>query len=558
MATITANRSTDLRTIDLYDMVSSASSIQFFDNANFTSAQGYVYPDVVRIAYMDLLPTYALWGGTNVTVNNEGAVTGGTVTGFISQVFSGGSYVQAYAVEGFAYSAVGVYNASISPSTSDDQAAFETVLAGADTFNLSAESDAANGFAGNDTLRGNGGGDLLYGGSGNDLLDGGSGADLLYGGAGNDSYVVDSTGDSVTEFAGEGVDTVRSSVGRTLGSNQENLVLTGSTAINGTGNTLANQITGNVGANVLNGGGGADSLIGGTGNDTYVIGNTGVVVTELAGGGVDTVRSSVSRTLGANQENLVLTGSASINGTGNTQANQITGNAGANVLNGGGGADLLVGGAGDDTYVIGNSGVTVTELAGGGIDTIRSSVSCGLGSQGEILVLTGTAAIVGSGNTLANLMTGNAGANLLSGGGGNDTLNGGAGSDTLSGVTGNDTLNGGAGRDSLIGGSGLDSFRFTTTLDATTNVDRVVNFVSADDRFLLDDAVFAGIGPTGTLAAAAFRIGGAAADASDRIIYNPTSGALYFDADGSGAGAAIRFATLDAGTTLSVSDFVIV
>ncbi len=548
MATITANRSTDLRTINLYDMVSSASSIQFFDNANFRSPQGYVYQDVLRIAYTDLLPTYALWGGTNVTVNNNGDVTGGTVTGFISQVLSGGSYVQAYAVEGFAYSAVGVYNASITPTTSDDQAAFESVLAGADTFNLSGESDAANGFAGNDTMRGNGGSDLLYGGSGDDLLDGGDGNDVLVGGTGNDTYVVGSSGDIVTELAGAGVDTVRSSVGRVLGDFQENLVLTGGGAINGTGNDLANRITGNGAANVLSGAAGADTLTGGAGNDTYVVDNAGDVVVEAAGGGVDTVRSSVTRVLGADQENLVLTGGAAIDGSGNGLANHIAGNGAANTLRGAGGADTLDGGAGGDTYYVDGAGDVVIELAGGGIDTVRSGVGRVLGDYQENLVLTGSGAINGTGNDQANQITGNAGANLLSGARGNDVL---------SGAGGNDVLNGGAGNDTLNGGAGLDSFRFTTPLNATTNVDRIVGFVSADDRFQLDDAVFAGIGAPGTLAATAFHIGSAAADASDRIVYNQATGALYFDADGTGAGAAIRFATLTAGTTVALSDFVI-
>ncbi len=245
----------------------------------------------------------------------------------------------------------------------------------------------------------------------------------------------------------------------------------------------------------------------------------------------------------------------------------ITGNAGANVLNGGGGAGRLAGGAGNDTYVIGNTGVVVVELAGGGIDTVRSSVGRTLGSYQENLVLTGTASVNGTGNDQANVITGNAGANALdgdrgadrlSGAGGNDSLEGEVGNDTVLGGSGNDTVLGGSGNDGLAGGTGLDAFRFNSPLNATNNVDRIADFVSADDRFQLDDAVFAGIGPTGMLAASALRLGPQALDASDRIIYDSATGWLSFDADGNGSGAALHFATLTAGTTVALSDFVIV
>jgi Ca2+-binding RTX toxin-like protein len=139
-------------------------------------------------------------------------------------------------------------------------------------------------------------------------------------------------------------------VSLTLGENVENLTLTGSGAINGTGNSAANTLTGNVGNNTLDGGGGADVLIGGTGNDTYVT-DGGDTITEAAAAGTDTVRSSVTVTLGANVENLTLTGSGAINGTGNSAANTLTGNGGANSLNGGAGRDTIAGGSGSDSFV---------------------------------------------------------------------------------------------------------------------------------------------------------------------------------------------------------------
>lgn len=271
--------------------------------------------------------------------------------------------------------------------------------------------DALTGIQTNDTLMGLGGADTLDGGSGNDVLDGGSGADTMLGRAGNDVYEVDDLGDVVTEQAGQGTDTVRAAITYTLGANLENLTLTGTVAINGTGNSANNTLVGNSAANVLTGG---------TGNDTYVVG-AGDTVVESASGGTDTVQSAVSWTLGSNVENLTLTGTLAINGTGNTLNNTLTGNAGNNVLDGGTGNDTMAGGAGDDTFVVNATGDVVTENANEGTDTVLSAVTRTLGANIENLTLTGAAAINGTGNTLNNVLIGNSAANVLTGGTGNDT-----------------------------------------------------------------------------------------------------------------------------------------
>ena len=279
---------------------------------------------------------------------------------------------------------------------------------------------------------------VLAGNAGANRLDGGSGVDKLAGGAGDDVYVVDSTADTLTELAGEGVDTVEASVSFTLGANMEKLILAGNGAINGTGNELVNTLTGNSAANVLDGGAGADVMIGGAGNDTYIVDNAGDVVTEGNAAGTDTVKSSVTLTLAANVENLILAGTADLNGTGNATANSLTGNAGANVLNGGAGVDTLIGGAGDDTYVVDVAGEQIIEAAGEGTDTVQSAVSWILGANLENLTLLGSAGNSGTGNELNNVMLGTAGANKLIGNAGNDTLDGGAGADTLQGGAGDD------------------------------------------------------------------------------------------------------------------------
>ncbi|MFO5438243.1 MAG: bluetail domain-containing putative surface protein, partial [Dolichospermum sp.] len=225
--------------------------------------------------------------------------------------------------------------------------------AGNDTLSGAAGNDLLYGYAGNDQIFGLAGNDTLDGGEGNDTLNGGAGTDTLIGGLGNDIYIVDSTTDTITELASGGTDTIQSSVTYTIAAlaNVENLTLTGTAAINGTGNGGNNVITGNGANNILNGGAGTDTLIGGLGNDIYIVDSTTDTITENASAGTDTIQSSVTYTIAAlaNVENLTLTGTAAINGTGNGGNNVITGNGANNILNGGAGNDILTGGFGKDT-----------------------------------------------------------------------------------------------------------------------------------------------------------------------------------------------------------------
>ncbi len=212
------------------------------------------------------------------------------------------------------------------------------------------------GGGGNDELQGGDADDRLDGGAGNDTLNGGTGADTLIGGRGNDAYWVDNLNDLIIEAskkAGE-IDTVHSEVSWRLDANLENLILAGTASINGTGNTLANSLSGNDADNVLDGKAGADTLIGGLGNDTYLIDNTRdrIVESSTISSEIDTVQSSISWKLGVNLEQLVLTGTRAINGTGNDLGNTLTGNAAANILNGQAGNDILSGGGGTDRFIL--------------------------------------------------------------------------------------------------------------------------------------------------------------------------------------------------------------
>jgi Ca2+-binding RTX toxin-like protein len=465
---------------------------------------------------------------------------------------------------------------------------------GTDPLNLTGNElvNVINGNQGVNFLRGGGGNDALFGFGGNDFLIGDAGSDAMSGGAGDDTYYVDNPGDAVLESDNEGTDRVAASVSYVLtdASSVERLeaiTLSSTDAINLAGNMFGQAMLGNEGVNVLYGmngndalygfggndyligGSGDDAVYGGLGDDTYYVdsfGDANDVIVELAGEGRDRIATSITYALAASMsiEVLEATNSTSTNAmnlTGNGLDNVIGGNNGLNTLRGGdgndtlggyngadmlfgeNGDDVLIGGAGNDTmsggdgsdtYYVDSPGDILIDPVAPGVDRVAALLSYTLGPDADIetleaITLSATDALNFTGNGFGQTIVGNNGANTIDGKGGIDVL---------------------------VGAGGADIFAFTTGL-GSFNVDRIGDFLSGTDRIALDDAVFTGLTP-GALPAGAFAIGSQAGDADDRIVYNSATGELFFDADGSGAGAAMLFATLDGHPPLAASDIIVI
>lgn len=338
----------------------------------------------------------------------------------------------------------------------------------------------------------------------------------LIGLTGNDTYFIDSN-DVVNEAANAGTDTIISATTVTLsttvttGLNIENVILSGSSAADITGNTLSNKLLGNsavnsivggVGNDTLDGGVGdsaAETLRGGLGDDVYILRSATLdVILEDLSQGTDTVRATVKDyTLDPNVENLILIGNVA-NGTGNSANNVLTGSsavntlrggAGNDILNGGGGADTLIGEADNDTYIITDATVGITEVtaATGGIDTVQTSVSYTFRTGIENITLTGSGSInatSATSNTTNTTITGNSVVNSLTGGDGNDNIIGNAGNDQLNGGASNDTLNGGTGNDAMDGGAGSDKYYVDSVSDTIaetgSDIDTLESTISAN------------------------------------------------------------------------------
>jgi Ca2+-binding RTX toxin-like protein len=335
-------------------------------------------------------------------------------------------------------------------------------------------------------------GDMFVGGASDDLLEGGPGADSLVGGLGNDTYLVNDPEDRIAEAVGAGNDTILTTLAAyTLGLNIEGLRHVGTGDFAGTGNTLANILDGGAGNDTLNGGVGADTMRGGAGDDLYFVNEAGDLVIEATDEGVDEIVTGLSYVLPENVENLTLTGTSGLTGTGNALDNRLLGNAGnnrltggfgddtlwgaagADTLDGGAGADSLAGGAGNDLYLVDDPGDLVLEAPGEGTDEVRTTLGAYALTAGvENLTFTGIGAFAGTGNDLANRIIGGAQADWLAGGAGGDTLSGGASADTLDGGTGADSMAGGTGNDTYLvdaigdrvleaSGAGFDTVRTT-------------------------------------------------------------------------------------------------
>jgi len=442
----------------------------------------------------------------------------------------------------------------------------------------------------------------IIGNAGNNTIDGGAGSDTMTGGAGDDTYWVDdvtlNAGDKVIEAFDGGTDQVyfnstHAGDSYTLAANVENGTTTQS-GLKLIGNTLDNTLYGNgsgnetldggLGNDTLDGYAGADSLIGGAGNDTFNNVDSTDIVDEAINGGIDTVitqNALTTYTLAANVENLLYTAGSVATMTGNALDNNIfyTGSFfGADTIDGGVGADTMDGGNGGDTYIVDNTNDLILDSGASGTDAITAS---GISSfnmvtnawEVENFTLTGSLATAAdiTGNELANTIdttayTG-AAANVFSGGG-NDTLiggnigstlSGGAGADSITGGNGADTLIGGDGSDVLTGGNGSDVFVFTSLELGTP--DTITDFVTGTDQFELDPTIFTSLTSLGSITASEFISGAgvtAATTASQYLIYNTTTGFLYYDADGTGSTAKVQIATLGVGShpAIAATDFI--
>jgi Ca2+-binding RTX toxin-like protein len=317
---------------------------------------------------------------------------------------------------------------------------------------------------------------LLTANAGNDTLTAGSGVATMNGGSGNDVFVVNNASDVVQNTYSTASDTIQSSVTYTLPTNVNSLLLTGTAAVKGTANN---------GTDTLSSNSGVDTLVGGTGNDTFVVNNASDAVQDTSTTASNTIQASVTYTLPTDVNNLVLTGTGALTGTGNSGNDLLTANSGADTLVAGAGADTLVSGSGVDSLVGGagtdlfevNNTSDVVNVSAAGNDSIQSSVSYTLPTNVQYLMLTGTSALTGTGGSQTSLVVGNSGNDTLNGGSGIAVLEGGrtAGQDVLQASGNQAALIGGAGSATLTGGTYKDFFAAGSvgdiiTAGATSNV----------------------------------------------------------------------------------------
>jgi Ca2+-binding RTX toxin-like protein len=432
---------------------------------------------------------------------------------------------------------------------------FEAVYGGNgnETIIGSQTNETIDGGFGNDSLDGGIGSDILIGGAGDDLLQGGDCNDALFGGAGDDVYDVAESGDTITEAANEGTDTVQTILASyTLGNNVEVLKGIAATAQTLTGNTANNRIEGGIGGDALNGGAGDDTLIGGAGVDSYE-GGTGWDTVSYAGASttVQVVMYNTAYNTGdAAGESLtgveVLQGSSNIDVlVGDFLTNALLGGAGGDWIDGTYGGDYLYGEAGNDSLVSRQQ----ADVLNGGADFDFARYDYADAGLNVFLHNPSQNSGWALGDTLVSI-EGIAGSYFT------DNLQGDAVGNVIYGLGGDDYIVGLGGADLMIGGAGADLFHYVSTADGG---DGIQDFGYGADRISVNGTNF-GLGylAGGGIESFRFASGTAATYATSQFIYNGATGQLWYDHDGTGAGVKVLLATLQAGATVAAADILVI
>ncbi|MGB0747408.1 MAG: VCBS domain-containing protein, partial [Magnetospiraceae bacterium] len=371
-------------------------------------------------------------------------------------------------------------------------------------------NDTIQGDANNNRVLGGGGADSIVGDAGGDYLRGQQGDDTVRGGSGDDTIIGDTGDDSLDGGAGTG-----DLLDYRLTPGAVNVDLSSFTAQDGTGGTdtlfglenvygsgLNDTIVGNGAANEIFGWGGADSLIGGSGDDSLY----GLTGNDTLDGGVG--------------------------------ADVLYGSSGDDSLWGGGGNDSLNGGSGDDTLNGGGGFDTANYFGDPGGVTVNLGTFSATDGYGGTDTLVNISNVTGSSND--DTIVGENSANQLRGGAGADSLVGQGGADTLVGGSGDDTLFGGSGGDSIAGGFGADVIHYD---DPTDGGDVITDFAVGTDKIQVESANFGGVTTIDGTNFVSNAGGNASADGNTRFIYDQTADQLWYDADGTGATAAVQLAT---------------
>lgn len=430
--------------------VAATATVTIADSGGDAQDDAFTVTESGTITAGDLLADNGSGADTTVTsvieVNGQAADIGNQIT------LPSGALLTVYADGTFDYDPNGMFDdlvdSAAGAGNSTDTDTFTYTVDGGDvatvTITIEGETDSGDvyqGTSGGDTIDGNGVGNTINGDDGNDTLNGNAGGDVVNGQAGDDTLNGGDQGDKLN--GGDDNDI--------LNGQEHNDILTGGAGLD--------DLVGGNGNDVLDGGTGADDMDGGAGNDIYFVDDAGDTLTDSAG--IDTVKSTLTHTLGADFEHLTLLGSGDIDGTGNGSNNTLNGNDGFNQLDGLGGSDKLYGFGGKDN-LDGGAGADVldggdaNDLVFGGAD---NDIAIGGAGNDSVWGDDGNDQI--EGGTGADKLFGGAGLDQLTGGDGNDHLYGGDDTDTLTGGLGVDYLDGGAGPDKMYGGAGNDIYIVT-------------------------------------------------------------------------------------------------